>query len=500
MMKKITTIALLLAMLVTAMASCGGGDTGANSGTPSNDTTAAEETTTAAEETTAAINWKSANLPEKKYDGYNYRFLEGMPSYELTVVPWYIMVAEEENGEVLNDAVYERNRTIEEAFDVKITVNYADKAATATTNAKNAILAGDDAFDAIFNTQGQMHGLVTNKMLLNLHDLDYINLDQPWWDQSIVRDLTVKDQLYYATGDINPSMDFRAFAMVFNKDLADKLGAEYPYKKVLDGQWTREYFESYVKGINADVNGDGQMDFNDRWGYLGETTAACFFYHSWGGYASEYDADGNLVSKLGEAKNLEKLQAAMEILTDKEVTAWGDTLADQESWTAVSAWYMEGNALVRSSTFEAVPRDYRLSETDFGVLPFPKYDEAQEEYITLAAESGYVVALPLTSTDTERASIILEALAAESTNTVKTAAYDVCLNGKYIRDEESEEMLDIIFGNKIYDIAYMVSLGGYRKGVVAQVKAYSTDVASFVASIESQMATALGDYMKVFTE
>ena len=51
--------------------------------------------------------------------------------------------------------------------------------------------------------------------------------------------------------------------------------------------------------------------------------------------------------------------------------------------------------------------------------------------------------MPTNASDPERTEIILEALSAESRYTVQPAYYDISLKGKYIRDEECADMLDI---------------------------------------------------------
>ncbi len=490
MFKRITALALLLSTL--ALASCAG-DAGSGTTTSAGDTTTVADTTVA-ETTTEVVNWKSSDVPQDAdLDGFNLRFIERTPSYEITTVPWYLMDTDEQNGEVLNDAVYDRNRTIEEALNCDITLSFADSSSF-TTNVQNAILANDNSFDVVFTYQSVVSTLQLQQLLVDLYTVPYLDLEQSWWDQALVRDYTINDKLFQITGDINASMDIRAFAMVFNKDLADDLGVEYPYQKVLDGEWTREYFENYVKGINSDLNGDGVMDDNDRWGFFSETAASMHFYMGWGGRISEPDNDGALVTKLDNQKNMNLLSEAMSIVTDTEVTLMADMgMSAELGWPGCSAWYMEGNALLRSSTFEAVPRDYRQSETDFGVLPFPKYDENQDEYLTTAAESGFVLCIPKTCVDLDSTGMILEALAAESVSTVAQAVYDVCLDGKYVRDEESADMIDIIFDNKVFDIAYMWNLGSFRSAVVNQVKAGNSEVASMIESNKPTLEAALLD-------
>ena len=56
---------------------------------------------------------------------------------------------------------------------------------------------------------------------------------------------------------------------------------------------------------------------------------------------------------------------------------------------------------------------------------------------------------------------ILEALAAESYHTVTPAYYEKTLVDKYIRDEESEEMIDIILSSHVYDLGWFYLVGKY---------------------------------------
>ena len=498
MKTKLLSLMLLASLLLTFLASCGGG-TAAPAGTTAAGETAAVTEGAAAETTAAKVSYLDANLPDVKYDGYTFRFIQTDPATNYDN-PWWKIVVSEINGDVLNDAIYTRNKTIEEAFGVTFAVTYYANDSTTLSSAKKSISAGDDAFDATHMSFAGSNSLVQEGMLVDLYTVDNLDLTRSWWDQNLTESLEVNGKMMYATGDISPMMNIRCYAMVINKDMCAELGMEAPYQIVRDGQWTAERFTGYVKGVNQDMNGDGQMDYEDRWGFFSENYTSTMMYVSFGGRIIEPDGKGSMVYTAESEKNVGRMTRALALIIDKETTLWANPLVAKNgnSWKAASEWYAAGNALIRSASFETVPRDYRTMESDFGVLPFPKYDETQDEYITTASDSGYVVAIPVTVSDAGRSGLILEALAAESVNTVTTALYDVCLNGKYVRDEESAEMIDIIFNGKVYELGYMLDLGSFRSMLKNLETAYSTDVVSTLAANQTKITDALAKYLAAF--
>lgn len=192
---------------------------------------------------------------------------------------------------------------------------------------------------------------------------------------------------------------------------------------------------------------------------------------------------------------------ALSISNDANATLMADPYVSGEggSWQAASSWFASGGSLLRSSVFEPVPRDYRTMETDFGILPYPKYDEQQEKYYSLTeGGSAYVFSVPVTVGDINRTGLLLEALAAESVSTVANAFYDVCLTGKYIRDTESEAMIDLIFDNKVFDLGFILNIGGYSGVIQGLEKAASDDVVSKYESIKSTAQATIDKYIESF--
>jgi len=102
----------------------------------------------------------------------------------------------------------------------------------------------------------------------------------------------------------------------------------------------------------------------------------------------------------------------------------------------------------------------RTMESDFGILPTPKLDEAQDKYYTpINPVATSCIAVPATVGNREKTSVVLEALSAESRYTLMPAYYDVTITNKMIRDEESAEMLDLILGSRVFDLGFIFNWG-----------------------------------------
>jgi len=135
-------------------------------------------------------------------------------------------------------------------------------------------------------------------------------------------------------------------------------------------------------------------------------------------------------------------------------------------------------------------------EIDFGVLPVPKFDEAQDRYYcTVSPYTANFIAFPATMTEAERNGMIVEALSCESMYTLTPAYYDKTLNGKAVRDEESSEMLDIIFSSTVMDLGHSFGWGGlysalqYPQSFASNLAANETKA---LKEIDEAMAKLLG--------
>ena len=129
--------------------------------------------------------------------------------------------------------------------------------------------------------------------------------------------------------------------------------------------------------------------------------------------------------------------------------------------------------------------NYRAMEPDFGIIPYPKYDETQSNYYSMSDGAHTIMAIPKTITDIERNSIIIEALNAESYKQVIPAYYEIALKVKYSRDEESFAVLDILLDGRTFDFGYVYDgWKGYAFILQDLISAKKSDFASAYASRE----------------
>jgi len=480
-------LALLLALLTltSVFASCSD-----NSGT-SADTTAAAETTTAEETTTA--DPLDDELPEKNYEGYDFRFYV-YGDFDKTYAP------DTETGDVVNDAVYQRNSTVEERFNITIsTVNSGETTYSKQTPAiEKLILAGDDSFDVAVNYCKQLTGQSLSGYFVNIHDIDVFNFDKPWWSKKLVEDLTYMDCMFVFSNNIAYEEFAASKVFYFNKDTVNDLGIDDPYQTVFDGKWTLDEFISITRDVYSDLNGDGQKGIEDSYGLLTTTS-----HNTWQ-LALDIPVWQKNADSLVLVANSDKANTAYTKLYDFYYNSPGLYLwhsfgnADKP----MRQMFVEGKGMFSFGLVGDSGVFYRDTDVDYGIVPFPKYDENQDGYrVFFGANSANAFAIPITASDLERTGIIIEAMSAEGYKSLIPAYYEVALKAKYLRDENSVKMLDLVTANRTISFSYCYD--DYSKASVdfgmalAQGSDRHTEsYATFYASREN----IVNERLKVITE
>ena len=491
-MKK--TLAALLALLTIAMttlASCGGGDTSANTpnDTASADTTAAEtaETTTAAEYQAPGVNYDGAEIVIAAYSS---------DSYFWQAASYCDAFAAEENGDPINDALYQRNRKVEETLGVKITPYECDVSSrNIAEKLTPLILAGEDLVDAAFVTGLGIPTMIgTGDMVYDLNTIDTLDLDASWWDEKSIEQLTILDKLYCVTGDISLYANFAPIVYFVNKQMVSDFNLGNPYDMVRNGQWTIDKAIEMMQKVGRDINGDGVRDINDSYGMLCETGSLNYMLLAAGVRFSETDSDGIPQIVFNSEKTVGLIEKFVTLMNDRNSVTYATQYSGFGNvFTEVFIpMFMENRGLFYNNQL-LVAMQLRNMEADFGILPSPKYDEAQENYITGANNSWIsFILVPVTNSQLDMTGHVLDCMGYYGQQIVTPAYIDTTVMGKALRDDDSAEMLELILGSRTFDIANFYNWGSINTALTSTlVSANNTDFASAYATREEGILSAL---------
>ena len=489
----ICTLLLIAVIIIVSCSDSGGtGDTvGGN----------ADVTTQPGGEAVAETNEASIApvLPEKDYGGEEMKFLVKLEGSEGSPQQWTSMDIFVENmtGEPINDARYERNRIIEEKYNIKITESRMDMGGQGAGAMYNGIgkivMAGDSAYDIVMPTLEDSAKLAAEGYFIDWNTLDYIDPQSPWWAQFVNESVAIKNKIFFSTGDICLSSMEASYTMIFHKGIAENLSLENPYQLVLDGKWTIDKVLEMSRMFAEDMDNNDVINDKDHVGVHVLFNTAQALYASSGQKIVTPTADGFTLT-ISSERSLNVYSKILELYSDNGT--WGYVGGNVDNGRAMM---IAGDTLFLLGTMRNV-QHMRDMEADFGILPFPKIEDLQDRHYTyLQTWATSAVGILITAADPEKSSIILEDMAYLSKTMVTPEFYEVTLKTKYARDAESLEMLDIIFSNVTCDLGYLFSIGGYVATFDSALNGLKDNFVSLYTTSEEKALTQLNDYYNMFS-
>lgn len=433
--RKITCTLLLTSMLLS-MQACGGEAVSSDTTTaPAGDTTTAEP---------------EYQLPEADFGGETFNVY----LWSLSKLP-----VEEENGDILNDAIYARNCAVEDLYNFKFSYTLSDGAGaydTWITTLNASVMAGDDSVQLAGGYGYRLTAQTLDGSWANLLEIPEIDFTQEWWLQNLQEAGNLGGAMYFIFGNIDADFYNNLYTIYFNKKMAESYSLPDLYDMVRDGKWTLDKLIEFTSVAGSDLNGDSQMiDEEDQFGYMTDVFMGIDAFIT----ASDITFTQDAADQTPELLPLsDKYVALSDKLTRFLVN--NENVSLFSTGEAVLPAFNEGRLLFMGNTL-ACSAAMRDKDTDFGIIPYPKWDETQENYGSfLAVDNVTTYIIPITA-DASKAGTILNALAYYGYNDVLPIYYEKSLKGKGIRDDESGEMLDIIFDNIRFDFTqiYNISFG-----------------------------------------
>jgi hypothetical protein len=478
MKKRIVFIALIFIFCLTAFTACA----------PETEDSAADgaaENLQVQGDAEDAVEQITLNLPDVDMEGKVFTFLTSNWPGEAVWTVTDIIGEDELTGEALNDNIYLRNREVEARFNLEIREINLDGCADATGNLSRSVRAQDGAYDLWLSRLGVYQGVAVQGSIIDLNMLEYIDFSHPWWDQNSVESLSIAGRLFAVAGDITTMDNGATSAIVFNKQLLADHGLADPYQLVRDGNWTLDTFMGLAREVSEDLDGNGVMDENDRFGFLYQRDSLLSFFAGGGELFARKDANDIPYLTIMEENSINHMLRVLDLLYERD-TCFNVMFLPGDFNVGMDAMFQNNQGLfmwIRMANVVAL----RTMETDFGILPIPKRDASQQFHTSdVNSWTGVALAVPITNTDYENTGILLEALAEASRRLVQPAYRDILLDNIIARDEDSLEMLDVIFNNRTFDIGAIGRFAELRD-VLWETMNFNVNIASW---LESRMERA----------
>ncbi len=455
------------------------------------ETAASAETTAAQEE--AETTAPKPNLPDTDWEGREFHVLgHSDPTYPQ--FDNFEIYAEGETGEIVNDTIYRRNRTIEERYNVKIkaTLDYNEAGIIRKTT-----MAGEQLYDLFFSPLMFIGGVITNGDLLDLNEIEYIDFSQPWWNSRANGELELWGRLYATTSDYGLEDKKRSYTTIMNRDMAKDYDLPDVVALVDDGVWTVDRMTEMCAAVAADLDGDGEMTDADRWGLTMDS------YNAFTNYLRGCDVaiitkgeDGNPALTFNNPRTVAAIDKVIALTCDTDFAGFCEDFegkVDYNMWSFAGKVFKAGEALFIAVFPQSLSGFSADCEFEYGVIPNPKLDESQPLYCSYPDFIGSTLfGVPKAAPAPDFSGFMLEALSAESKYTTLPAYIEISCKNKYTYDEASGRMLDLIFSSMSYDLGIIFNLGGMSEIVRTTIPKKKENVfASEYAKKEKKTLTAI---------
>ena len=483
-MKKHILALLIIALVLPTIASCGAGtETPDDTTLDTTDTTAQTEAETDALEARAAV---SDDLPDADFGGKTFAII-GDDGFDF-------ILAEELTGEVVNDAIFERNHAVCDRFNVNLDCVAYDENSFAD-QAKNLVLSGDDSFQMVSGHIILLGMAAVNDIMYNWYDLPHIDFSKPWWSASTEEDLRYKDKAFIAIGDFALSALTQTYCMFYNKDIAEAHNLPDMYEVVTNGEWTFDKMYELCDGVYLDLDGDGTRSENDRYALATSCKSPANAYlWAFGKKIATQQPDHTYKLDYYDEKLVSIVERLYNMYYETDFVHFDPTSH------AYISWFSDGNCLFANGLIEMAVNNLREAEFDYGIIPYPKWDAAQEDYYTSVDGGHEGLAILKSISDPEFAGTISEALCAESWKRVVPAYYDVALKFKGTRDERSIEMLDNIVQSRVFDFGYVYGGWGCVFWIQYMMEQKSKDITSYYEKNFASYEKTMEKVFKAFDE
>jgi len=401
---------------------------------------------------------------------------------------------EEDTGEIVVSAVFNRNLTVEDRLNVKLEwEQFPRQDAAYGSVMKNAVskqnTSGDGTYDIIANYGMRVASCATDGMLMNLWEADHIDLSKPWYYASATSAGTLhKGYTYFTAGDLSYNALARMSGVFFNQGLITDFSLADPYELVLEGSWTIDKMHEMIVGTYRDLDGDGKCGQGDQYGVMCAGDQINTLYYGTGSHFIEHDEEGNPI--ISPDVYSERTLSILE----KYLSLFAEDAAYKNPQTDVPAIFDEGRSIFYIYPLGHVAEaGLRESEIQYGFIPQPKVTDDEETYHASVTNAVTLFAIPLVIQSVERASAVFECLASEGYRQVSPVVFEQAYKAKYNYDESSRQttIFDMIRANAVFDLGKIFSddlFGGFSNGVLG----------SFIWNGKDNYASSIKGYERVW--
>lgn len=436
------------------------------------------------------------NYPKLDLGGQDFVFL--VPSDASNM--YHTIDVAEQNGDLLDDAVWKRNIFIEDKYNMNIVEKKSEN--DVNSDIQLAVNSGDNVYQAAYPLTNTLGSMVLGGMFWDLNKGSGFNFDREWWDQAVMEDVKIGDDkaVYFANSDLS-LLNFEAtWCMYFNRRMVEDLQVDMPYQTVRDGNLT---FDELYKYISAGANLNGDESYNwDKDGkcVYGFTSMGDFITQC---YVSSDEKqikfeNGEPTLMVGSDRFYQVTDKLKKIFGERGTTFFSNNKDNGSHYELV---FGAGRAMFTACEIKGGNGGGVFSEMvdDYGIVPMPKFDASQKNYISPIAVWTYFLTVPVSNPDIETASIVLDTMSYLSYRDIVPIYYDVVLQVKHIRDEKTSEMLDIIRSTRTYFTAYAFGFGAkIRNELISYISYDVGDAASIIASYKDSTIAEMDKAMETF--